>query len=272
MTAKPPYLLAAIDLDETLLGRDHAISPRNARAVRALADRGVACVIASGRMHEATTRYADELGLAGPIISYSGAMVRDTRTGDLWHHAPVPPDAAAEVIEFCAREGLHLNFYADERVYVARRGPWAELYLRQTGSPMVEVGDLRRLIGRAPTKLLLVDTPETADRLLDHFRAHFGDSLWLTRTNPEYLEFMNPAANKGSALELVADRMGVPREHTVAFGDGNNDLAMIQWAGLGVAMGTAKPAVRAAAGYVAPPFDEDGLGRAIEDIFGLGFA
>jgi Cof subfamily protein (haloacid dehalogenase superfamily) len=261
-----PYALAAIDLDDTLLGPDHKISARNALAVRALASRGVTCVIASGRMHEATIRFADELGLDSPIISYNGSLVKHPRTAEVWRHIRVPAGPAALVVEYCADYGHHLNYYLDDHLYVAARTEWADFYLRQTGSPMEVIGDLRELAGSEPTKMILIDSPDVTDRLLGHFQRQFGESLYITKTNSEYLEFMNPAASKGAALELVANRLGIAREATIAFGDGNNDLPMIEWAGLGVAMGTAKPHVRAAADEIAPPYDEDGLGIYIEQL------
>jgi Cof subfamily protein (haloacid dehalogenase superfamily) len=264
-----PYRLVAVDLDETLLGPDHRIPPRNASALRGLAERGVVCVIASGRMHEATTRFARELGIDDPIISYNGAMVRIPSTRELWHHVRVPAAPAAEVIEYCAKTGRHLNYYLDDRLYVARRGPWAEFYVRQTGSPMEEVGTLEPLIGTEPTKMILIDAPEVTERLQAEFHERFGSSLYITRTNPEYLEFMNPNANKGRALELVATRLGIPQAEVAAFGDGRNDLPMIRWAGLGVAMGSARQEVRDAADRIAPPYDQDGLAVVLEELFEL---
>ena len=263
------FRLAAIDLDETLLGRDHLVSPLNARAVRAMTDSGVICVISSGRMHESTTRFAEELGLDAPIISYHGALVKHSRTGEVWSHIPLEADPAAEVIRYCLDNERHLNVYLNDRVYVARRGRWADFYLRQTGSPMEEVGDLASLVGKEPTKLILIDTPQETDRLLPEFRERFGDSVSVLKTNPEYLEFMSPKANKGDALALVAKRLGIPRIEVVAFGDGNNDLPMIRWAGMGVAMGTAASHIREAADYVAPPFDEDGFALAVAGLFGF---
>ncbi len=265
----PPYKLIAVDLDETLLGPDHRILPRNARAVRAVADLGVACVIASGRMHEATTAFAAELGLDDPIVSYNGAMVRVPSTRELWHHERVPAEAASAVIEYCARDGYHLNYYLDDRLYVANRGEWAEFYVEHTGSPMEVVGSLDHLIGTDPTKMILIDAPDVTRRLEAEFVERFGTSLYITRTNPEYLEFMNPNANKGRALELVAARLGVPREQVAAFGDGRNDLPMIRWAGLGVAMGTGRREVIEVADRVAPPYDASGLAVVLEDLFSL---
>ena len=261
-----PYLLAAIDLDDTLLGPDHLISARNAAAVRALANRGVACVIASGRMHEATTRFGEQLGIDAPIISYNGAMVKRPKTGEVWQHLRAPAGPAAEIVRYCSEHRHHLNYYLNDHLYVAERGEWAEFYVRQTGSPMEVVGELRQFAGTEPTKMILINTPETTERLLAHFRRRFGEALYITKTNPQYLEFMNPAASKGTALQLVANRLRIPREQVIAFGDGDNDLPMIEWAGLGVAMGTAKPHVRSAADRIAPPYDEDGLGLFIEEI------
>src|SRR5258706_14369233 len=131
---------------------------------------------------------------------------------------------------------------------------------------MEELGSLLSCIGTEPTKMILIDTPEVTDSLLLQFREEFGPSLYITKTNPQYLEFMNPASNKGIALAHVAEKLGILQEETIAFGDGSNDLPMIMWAGLGVAMGTAKPEILAAANKVAPPFDEDGLAVMIEEI------
>lgn len=266
---KFPYALAAIDLDDTLLGPDHQVSERNALAVRALAKRGVTCIIASGRMHESTTRFAADLGLDSPIISYNGSLVKHPRTGEVWRHMRVPAGPAANVVDYCSIHGHHLNYYLNDHLYVAAHTDWAEFYLRQTGSLMEDVGDLRDLSGSEPTKMILIDSPEATDRLLVHFQRQFGDSLYVTKTNPEYLEFMNPGASKGAALELVANRLGIAREATMAFGDGNNDIPMIEWAGLGVAMGTAKAHVQAAADTIAPPFDKDGLGIFIEQLMAV---
>lgn len=260
------YRLAAIDLDETILSFEGRISERNRRAVRALQDAGCLPVIASGRMHQATTRYADLLEIAGPVISYNGAMIRTHPAGETWRHLTMDPGPATAVIEFCAKNGYHLNYYLDDHLYVASRTRWAEFYLRHTGSPMEVIGDLRQLVGTRPTKMILIDTPETADRLFLMMRDRFGDALYITRTNPEYLEFMHPDANKGTALAALAARLDIPREEVLAFGDGGNDLPMIQWAGFSVAMANAKEVVRQAASYVAPPFEEDGFAQAVEGI------
>lgn len=267
-----PYRLAAIDLDETLLGPDHRIAARNAAAIHALAARGVECVIASGRMHEATTRYAEELGLAGPIISYNGAMVRPPTDTIAWRHVRMAPGPAAEIARMCADRGLHLNYYLDDRLLIARRTQWGDLYLRRTGSPVEVVGDLTALEGSRPTKLLIVDSPEATDALMAECRSRYGPALYITKTNAEYLEFMDPTVSKATALAFVARRFGIARAECMAFGDGANDAPMIAWAGLGIAMAGGSAQALAAADRLAPAYEEDGLGRAIEELLAVHMA
>lgn len=252
--------LIALDLDGTLLTKDKRISPRNQEVVQALARQGIAIVLASGRMHQVTARYASDLNLPDdtPIISYNGAMGR-THAGAPLFEWPVPSEEAGEIVEFCYRNDYHLNFYHADMLYVAHETKWAELYYSRTGSLPHPVGDLRPMIGKTPTKLILIDTPEITDRLLEEKRRQYGERLYITKTDDEYLEFMNPAANKAAALSEIAKRLDIPRERCIAFGDNYNDIPMLEWAGVGVAMANARDEVFAHADDTAPDADQDGV-------------
>ena len=265
-----PYRLCAIDLDDTLLGSDHRISQRNARAVHATIARGVTVVIASGRMHEATLRFAEQLGLETPIISYNGAMVKLPRTGEEWLHERVPADLAGELMDFCSERGLQLNFYLHGRVYTAAYTEWMKLYHERTLCPYEVLPEMyTALRGESPTKLIIVDTPEFTSSLVPMFRERFAGKLYVTKTTDEYLEFMPPNTNKGLALALVAERLGFTAAETIAMGDNYNDVPMVRWAGLGIAVGNAKPELLAVADRIVLRYDEDGVGIALEEIFGL---
>lgn len=263
-----PYRLAAIDLDGTLLNHEHRLSAGNARAVADVAARGVAVVLASGRRWATIAEFAREIGLPSesPIIAYNGAMAR-TLAGDTLFHQPLPPDPAAQIVAFCAAQGYHLNYYLHDELYVREETPWAQMYQRRTGTVPHVVHDLAKFRGEQPTKLLLIDTDAVTDRLWAQFAARFGDSLYVTKTEDEYLEFMAPGVNKGAALADVAARLGVRAEQCVAFGDSYNDLTMLAWVGLGVAMGNARPEVQAAAGRLAPMADEDGVATVLRELF-----
>ncbi|HEV2473979.1 MAG TPA: Cof-type HAD-IIB family hydrolase [Chthonomonadales bacterium] len=265
------YPLCAIDLDDTLLDSDHRISDRNLRAVRAADELGVNVIIASGRMHESTVPYVNQLGLSTPVISYNGAMVRLPNGTETWLHKQIPAEDAATVLEFCRQKRLQLNFYLNDCLYSAEYTGWLRLYYERTHSPIEIVPDFYdRLNGERPTKLIIVDSPEVTARLLETFRATLGNRLYITRSNDEYLEFMPLDADKGRALEMVANHLGISRDGTVAFGDSWNDLPMIRWAGLGIAVSNGRPELLQAADEVTLSNRQDGVAVGLERLYGVG--
>jgi hypothetical protein len=257
-------------LDETLLGPEHTISDFNVRAIKAATVAGMHVVIASGRMHESTLKYAVELGLTGPIVSYNGALVKDASTGDEWLHHRVPADAAQEVMEFCHANRLQLNFYHNGLIYSEEDTDWLQLYTHRTGSPYTICPDLvNKMHGIQPTKLLIVNTEEYTNSLVPEFQARFAETLYVTKTTAEYLEFMPLAANKGSALSLVADHFGVQQAQCIAIGDSYNDIPMVEWAGLGLAVANAREALKSVADRVIRSNTDDGVGWLLAEICGL---
>lgn len=263
------YKLAAIDLDGTLLGSDHTVSPGNAAAVRRAAEAGAKIVLASGRQWSTIDVFAKMLDLPpeSPIIAYNGAMIR-THGGDTWFHQPMPTDAAKTIVHYCDAHNLHLNYYFNDTLYVRDDTKWGRMYQKRTGTVPHVTGDLTRFDGEQPTKLILVDTLEVTNNLLTHFQAEFGASLYIIKTEDEYLEFMNPTVNKGVALAQVAGHLGIEQAQCIAFGDSYNDLPMVEWAGLGIAMDNARAELKAVAQRIAPPADADGVAALLGELFG----
>jgi Cof subfamily protein (haloacid dehalogenase superfamily) len=257
--------LLAFDLDGTLLNSNKQIGERTVAAIRKAVECGIHVVLASGRMHYATAKFADQLNIPidTPVISYNGGMVK-TLSGKLIYERPVPAELAQYVIDFTDANDYHLNFYTGDVLYVKRLNEWSDLYERRIGSIPTPVENFNRFAGVAPTKLLLMDTLEKTNALVEPMQRHFGDLLYITKTENEYLEFMNPLATKGLALAAVARHLNIPRENVAAFGDNYNDIPMLEWAGWSVAMGNAKPEVKAAANQIAPTSDDDGIGQVLE--------
>lgn len=262
-----PYRLVALDLDGTLLGRDLAFSPRVKRAVQAAKEAGALLALATGRMFQSTLPYAQELGVTLPLICYQGALIQDPVSREVLFHQPVPLEKAGEVIRIVRRWGLHVNVYVDDELYVERLTPEAERYRQIARVPIHTVGDLLSFLASPPTKLVIVSDEASIDRALVELRAAFGPSLYITKSLPMFCEIADPGCNKGSALAMLAAHLSIPREETLALGDGLNDLEMIQWAGLGIAMGNAPQEVKAAADWVTGPLQEDGAAQALERIF-----
>ena len=270
MTDFLPYRLCAIDLDETFLTRDHTISPRNLRAVRAIVQRGVTVVLASGRMHESILNFATQCGLDTPIISYNGAMVKNPVTSETWLHDPVMPPDAVRVLDYCEENDLHLQYYIGGEVLMKSRNQFADLYIGRTDSPYEVIPDFYQTVAPlATTKMVIVNTPDGTDTLKPIFVAMLGNSLYITKTSEEFLEFMSPGVSKGKALAKVAQRLGFRAEETIAFGNGQNDIPMIEFAALGVAVSDARPELLAVADRIAPGYEEDGVAQVLEEIYGL---
>ncbi len=263
------YKLAAIDLDGTLLhSGTHGITEGNAAAVREAVKNGAQIVLASGRQWVTIDKFAAQLALppSAPIIAYNGAMIR-THGGDQWFHQPLPADAAEKIVAYCAAHGCHLNYYLNDQLYVRDHTKWVDIYEKRTGTVAHITGNLGEFDGRQPTKLLLIDTLETTNRLLTYFKGVFGHTLYITKTEDEYLEFMDPAVNKGRALSEIAQRLGLTADECAAFGDSFNDTPMLEWAGMGVAMSSGRPELKLIAQKIAPPADDDGVGRVLVELF-----
>lgn len=260
---KIPCRLAAFDLDGTLLNSDHNVSPENCEALQQLTANEVLVVLVSGRMHRSIQPISDQIGLENPIISYNGGMVKHAITGEVYHHTPVPADYAMAIVKDCVDQDLHINFCLNDELFVAKRNEWSELYESRTGVPATSIGDLQQLTGETPTKLLIILPPEKLLPHLDSFQSKYEGKLYVTQTQPEYIEFMNPDVTKGRALTALAQQFNIPMDSVVAFGDSYNDESLLKTAGFGIAMGNAVAPIKDCSDYITTTNDANGVAKAI---------
>ncbi|MCC7494233.1 MAG: HAD family phosphatase [Fimbriimonadaceae bacterium] len=258
--------LVALDLDGTLLNRAKQLTPRTTAAIRELEARGVICVLASGRMyHHCMEPYVTQLGLPHPVICYNGAVILDPSNGQILSEQAVPAALWAPVVEFAEATGRTYNLYLDDQLYCPRASRFTELYCGRTSARPVFREDLAGwAAGRDSTKLILLDDPAQVEELYRRWHAELGDQLYVTVSDPEYLEFMNRGANKGWALRELCRRLGVDPANTVAFGDARNDIPLLQAAGTSYAMADARPELQAVADHLAPSHDDDGVAQVME--------
>jgi len=244
--------LVACDLDGTLLDPGLEFSPALPSALAALAAAGVPFVICTGRMFRSARRVAAQLGQSrGPIVCYQGAMAVDLGTGERLLHRPMDGEVAAAVVRRLRVLGRHLNAYIDDQLYVEQLDEWARRYAEYAEVGIELVDDLAtEVAARPPTKLVVLSEPADVEVLLPLLQEEWRDRLYIARSQPSYIELAAPGVSKSGALQWLCDREGLRRERTVACGDAGNDLDMLRWAGLGVAMAEAAPEVRAAADLV----------------------
>lgn len=262
------YDLAALDIDDTLLGPDGEISAANAAAVARLQRAGVRVVLASGRSHANMLPYHRQLGLSGPVVSAQGAVVRDAESGELWLAQPMAWDDVAEVTSEGRARGFVVHHYTIDGVYVDTRSAWTERDQYRNAQPQRHVADL--LLARLPdvVKVIWLGDPAAIAGEVPAAETRWAGRVSVTPTDPAYLEFGRVDVSKASGVAEVARRFGVPASRVLAFGDGNNDAPVLAWAGLGVAMSHGRPAARRAARLVAPDGDpETSLARAIGLVF-----
>jgi len=268
------FRLLALDLDGTSVEGGLLPTPRVVQAVAAARERGVLVSLATGRPYGSASRYARAFGLDTPMICFQGALVKEMagRHETLFSEA-VAEEPLYEVIEVAEEQGLELTLYSEASIYLSRMSyPQAfyDLWFGAALQPVNRLADALALIsseGLVPLKGLFIGEPSANDGLVPELQARFGERLNVVRSHPLFVEVTSPRATKGKALAFLADYCGIPRSATVAVGDSGNDISMVEWAGLGVAVANATPDVLAAADWIAPPVSEDGVVSVIERFF-----
>lgn len=253
--------LIAVDLDGTLLDPAERVSEGNRLAITAAIDRGVRVVLVTGRGVEAPAEIARTLGLALPVICCHGALTKDVRTGKTIGHIPVSLVYAKPMIEYAECRGIDVAVYVEERFY---RLHGVVQYMSDMGSP--EWRDVRTFLDLprgAPTfvRFLGGEAVETVRTNFSHLPLHFKFETW---GSFEECAVTSRNATKKHALENLCATYGISREHVLAIGDSRNDVPMLRWAGIGVAMGNAETDVLRRVGRVTATNAEDGVAKTIE--------
>ena len=265
MSGLPPGLdpasvrAVAMDLDHTILPDSLDFSPALVRAVGRVRAAGMEAVVATGRMFASARPYALQLGITAPVICYQGALVADPVTGEWLLHQPMDVPLAHEVIEAVSAAGFHMNVYVDDMLFVEELNEEAITYARHARLEAHAVGNLVEWLDRPTTKIVVVGRPEELDSLQDRLRARFDGRAFIAKSLPIFLELAQPGVSKGAALAFVCGRLGIDPAAVVAFGDGANDVELLEAAGLGVAVSGGDAALGRVAAWTVPSVDDDGV-------------
>jgi Cof subfamily protein (haloacid dehalogenase superfamily) len=240
------------------------LRPRTRGALGAARDAGLHVLVVTGRMFRSVAPYLTEAGLTEPVVCYQGAVVAEPASGRFLRHDPIPLELAREAIAGLETEGFPVNCYVDDELYVAQATPESDRYASFQRIPVHEVGDLLAWLDQPPTKLVTIGEPEVLDRLEERMKAHFDGRLYVAKSLPYFLEFASPEVTKASGLAFLAEHLGFAADETVAFGDGENDVELLAWAGYAVAVANAHARVLAQADLVCPPVSDEGVAQVIE--------
>jgi Cof subfamily protein (haloacid dehalogenase superfamily) len=254
----------AMDLDRTILPRSLELTDRLVAAVAAVRATGVRPIIATGRMFRSARPFALRLDLDTPLICYQGALIADARSGEWLVHTPMPVPLAREVLG--ALDGQHVNVYVHDELYVEELNADALEYARHSKLEPRVVGPLDEWLTEPTTKIVVVGEPARLDVLETQLHDRFGQRLFIAKSLPHFLEVAEPEVSKGSGLRWVCRRLGIEPGRVISFGDGANDIELLQEAGLGVAVEDADPALLPHAAITVPGVEEDGVAAFLEEL------
>lgn len=258
--------LVALDLDGTLLDPSSRVSEEDGKAVVAARDRGVHIVLNTARWYGIAQRTARRLELTGPLICHNGAHVREANEGAELLHLCVPADAACEVAAFCDEGGFETYTTVAGITYM--RTPFEAQIDPERLPKDMRLAQRHAEHVTGPATGLIVFSAEGVRGVVDAFSARYRGEMefaqaW-SETSQPYVSITAAGVDKGRALRLVCERLGVPPDESMAVGDAAPDVAMFELAGTSVAMGNAPDEVKAQADAVAPSNAESGVAWALQ--------
>lgn len=259
------YRMLVLDLDGTLLNEDKHVSPENASAIRRAHQQGLTVVVATGRPPVGTRQARAELGGVSDeyLITYNGALIQNARSGETYatHMISLADFKAVQDLT----RGMDVFAYAFDLGHVVSTEPNTIIdWESQINGIPIRYIDLEKESPAAPlVKIMVNGTPESLDSFTKIVPESYFKKYSVFRSMSFLLEFLNPLASKGQAVRDLAAHLGISREDIICIGDSENDEDMIRYAGLGVAMGNATEAIKAAADYVTRSNDIHGVAHVI---------
>lgn len=263
--------LLVVDIDGTIAGESNQISQPVKQAIFAAQAKGVQVAIATGRMYRSALRFHTEINSTLPLLAYQGAWIQDPHTQQLHRHWPVSSQTAHQLLDYFEqpklRSLLSVHFYINDQLYVREITPETQIYSERSGIEAIAVGDLRQVLTTEPTKVLaLSDDTDIIDQLLGNLSQQYTPAeLYLTKSVATFFEATNPLVNKGTGVRYLAELLCLQPANVMTIGDNFNDVEMLEYAGIGVAMGNAPAEVKASAQWVAPSVEQDGAAAAIKE-------
>ena len=261
------YKMIVLDLDGTLMSSKNEILPETKQALFKAQENGVMIVLASGRPTYGMIKAAKELRLdeyPGYILSYNGGRIISVQTDELIYDKSLTPEICHELYDLAREMNVNIMAYEDEAIITEDD----DQYIRKEGAinnmPLNRVKGFKEAITFNSVKCLCTGEPEYLEEVEMKFKERLGERLSVMRSMPFFLEIMPQNINKAYSLQKLLDHVGLDKSQLIACGDGYNDLPMIEFAGLGVAMGNAVDEVKAAANYVTASNNDNGIAQVIE--------
>lgn len=262
------YQIIVFDLDGTLTNSQKKITPKTKQAIEQIQQQGIRVVLASGRPTCGILPIAEELNLTkygGFVLSFNGANVINMQTQEVIYQKTLPTQIIPSLCEFAQHHKINLLSYEGNTIIThASKDPYVIIESQVNHMQVKQISNLCDYIRFPVHKCMIVGDSDRLEKLEPIAVSQLGGQLNIYRSEPYFLEFMPQQIDKAYSLGKLLTHLGLDKQQMIACGDGFNDISMIAYAGLGVAMQNAQPSVKASADYITSSNDQDGIVKVIE--------
>ncbi len=263
------YKLVAIDMDGTLLQSNHTISDGSKQAIDAIRDKGVKVVIATGRPLDGVRSYIKELDMTTDedyVICFNGALVQSIASENIVGRTVLKGEDLHYVYDIAKNLGLNIQAFSTKGCIAPKMSKYTEVECKLNGIDchIVDFNDIDN--NEDIIKIMIIDEPEVLDEAIPKLPKELYTKFTVVRSMPFFLEFSAPNANKGEGLEKLAHHLNIKQDEIISIGDAGNDAHMIEYAGMGVAMGNAFDEIKQIAQFITKSNDDEGVAHALTEL------
>lgn len=254
--------LIVTDIDGTILKHDYKFTQEVKDCINNLTQNGIKVVLATGRMHMATTSIIRELCLKTPIVSYHGGLIKFQNK--ILYEKNLNSEFAIEIIDWAKQNNIHINLYLDDELHVEKDNLTIQHYVKQ-GISKYTIKSFDKVKLEKINKLVLIDfEDETKVTMWTEYLAKKYSDLHIVKSTPYFCEICNKEATKAHAVNFLKDYWGLKKEEILTIGDQNNDIELLKAGGIKVAMGNATDELKELADYITDTVNNNGFVKAIE--------
>lgn len=260
------YKLIALDMDGTLLNEEKQISPANYEAIQQARENGVKVVLASGRPLVGFKRYLEELNLISEneyAVAFNGALVQSSEGNEIISKTTLTVEDYKYLYELSKELKVNIHALTESMVISPKDNKYTRLEaeMNHISSEIIAVEDVAE--NTTIVKVMFIDEPELIEEIMEKIPEEVRNTYTIVRSAPFFLEFLHKSVNKGAGVAALAEKLNIKQEEVICIGDAGNDIHMIKYAGLGVAMGNAFPEVKKAANFITKTNEQDGVAHII---------
>lgn len=260
--------ILVLDIDGTLTNSEKEITEKTRKGIINIMERGHKVILASGRPDYGMRKYAEELQLqkyGGYLLSFNGGKILNCKTGEVVYQKVLPSSVIPGLFHFAQENDIGIITYlGDKLILGTRMDDYVAIESRINGMKIKKVDHFVEYIDFEVNKCLMTAEPEKAEKYVEILNEKYGDTLSIYRSEPFFIEIMPKNIDKANSLEYMLSSVGLTKDNIICCGDGFNDMSMIKFAGVGVAMENAQPQVKEVADYITDSNDQDGIVKVID--------